>query len=154
MRALSEPCRLCLSWAIGIDATLSRLVAEWPSLKRRLHYVVQTRSSDVRRRNNRERDFFTEARKVIVYHVDCTSEWELPHRYSSWTLLAGDSLYSKICWKLEAKKGIRNLVRNYDLTSLTPAKPPNFGSTSSRRLASQKSGTLRAIRSRSRKSVP
>jgi len=34
------------------------------------------------------KEISTEARKVIVQHGDCTSEWELPHRYSSWTRLA------------------------------------------------------------------
>jgi len=33
------------------------------------------------------KEISTEERKVIVHHVDCTSEWELPKRYSSWTRL-------------------------------------------------------------------
>jgi len=33
------------------------------------------------------KEIYTEARKAIVQHVGCTREWELPHRYSSWTRL-------------------------------------------------------------------
>ncbi|KAH0945579.1 hypothetical protein HN011_004122 [Eciton burchellii] len=40
------------------------------------------------------REISTEARKVIVQHVDCTREWELPHRYSSWTRLVRITAYA------------------------------------------------------------
>ncbi|KAH0947925.1 hypothetical protein HN011_000616 [Eciton burchellii] len=39
------------------------------------------------------KEISTEARKVIVQHVDCTREWELPHRYSSWTRLVRVTAY-------------------------------------------------------------
>jgi len=35
----------------------------------------------------------TEARKVIVHHADCTNEWKLPKRYSSWTRLVRVTAY-------------------------------------------------------------
>jgi len=39
------------------------------------------------------KEISTEARKVIVHHVDCTSEWELPQGYSSWTQLVRVTAY-------------------------------------------------------------
>jgi hypothetical protein len=39
-------------------------------------------------------EIFTEARKVIVQYVDCTREWELLHRYSSWTRLVQITAYA------------------------------------------------------------
>jgi len=35
----------------------------------------------------------TEAQKVIVHHADCTNEWKLPKRYSSWTRLVRVTAY-------------------------------------------------------------
>jgi hypothetical protein len=40
------------------------------------------------------KEISTEARKVIVQHVVCTREWELPHRYSSWTRLVRITAYA------------------------------------------------------------
>jgi len=39
------------------------------------------------------KEISTEERKVIVHHVDCTSEWELPKRYSTWTRLVRVTVY-------------------------------------------------------------
>jgi hypothetical protein len=39
------------------------------------------------------KEISTETRKVIVHHVDCTSEWELPQQYSSWTQLVRVTAY-------------------------------------------------------------
>jgi len=39
------------------------------------------------------KEISTEARKVIIHHVDCTREWELPRRYSSWTRLVRITAY-------------------------------------------------------------
>jgi hypothetical protein len=39
------------------------------------------------------KEISTEERKVIVHHVDCTNEWEMLKRYSSWTRLVRVTAY-------------------------------------------------------------
>jgi hypothetical protein len=74
----------CASYGLSTAMLLSHDLW-WNSLvEALLHHVAKTWSSDVCRRDDLERDFH---RKVIVQHVDCTREWELPHRYSNWTRL-------------------------------------------------------------------
>jgi len=64
-------------------AWLKRSSTMWP--KRDLAMSVDETAS---------KEISTEARKVIIQHVDCTREWELPHRYSSWARLVRVTAYA------------------------------------------------------------
>jgi hypothetical protein len=59
------------------------------------------------------KEISTEARKVIVHHVDCTSDWELPQRYSNWTRLVRVTAY---IWRyIENSKRKRNSQHGKEL---------------------------------------
>jgi hypothetical protein len=80
------------------------------------------------------KEISTEARKVIVQHVDCAREWEVPYRYSSWKPVStGNGLRSKVYYTLEAREKFAtekgDTARSVRVTrrrlSMVPTRPKN-----------------------------